>query len=54
MNEQYAERERMTIEELKFILDKLIADGKGDYDIKCIDYCSFNFELSDEDKTLYL
>ena len=54
MNEQYANVERMTVEELKVILDKLIAEGKGAYDIKCIDYGSFNFELSDEDKALYL
>lgn len=34
MNEEYADGERMTVEELKVILDKLIAEGKGDYDIK--------------------
>lgn len=45
MNEQYSDVERMTVEELKVILNKLIAEGKGDYDIKCIDYGSFNFEL---------
>lgn len=54
MNEQYADVERMTVEELKVILDKLLTERKGDYDIKCIDYGSFNFELSDEDKALYL
>lgn len=54
MNEQFEERNDVTVEELKNILEKIIAEGKGNYEVKCISYQSFNFRLDDEEGRLYL
>ena len=54
MNQEYEDRNDVTVAELKCILEKIICEGKGAYKVKCIDYGSFNFRLDEDDKSLYL